>query len=246
LSYDEGVGLEFRQNFTTISFNVTAVAQDDPSGVGPAYLLNGLTDKGYWYQVGVSWDWGGLNLGYYSGFKFVYQVWNTNLSQSVFPAVGVGLAAFNGTVNPGDEVLLSLSFGPGYDVVMQASDASTHASASIEYASYGAETFIGSDAKPGFFGTGLLTEWYHNAPSFCSDRKVIYSNTKIILGPVWVNIHEFNLSCYTTCQALNSTENPYLNYFFGFQPFNLNSSSFQSYTGLGTAIYANEHEFVTM
>jgi hypothetical protein len=38
---------------------VTAVAQTDASsGYGPAYLLNGLTDKGYWYQVGLAWNWG--------------------------------------------------------------------------------------------------------------------------------------------------------------------------------------------
>src|SRR5208283_1988338 len=57
-NYDEQIGLTFTQNLTTLAYNVTAVEQTDPTlGTGAAYLLNGLTNAGYWYQVGVSWDW---------------------------------------------------------------------------------------------------------------------------------------------------------------------------------------------
>jgi hypothetical protein len=242
--YDEGVFLAFRQNFTSIAYNVTAIAQNDSYGVGPAYLLNGLTGKGYWYQVGISWDWGFLDYtGYYSGFEFIYQVWNTHFNDSVY---GFSPAAFNGTVDSGDKVLLSLSFGPEYSVFMQAKDMDTGASASAEYSSFGASTFLGTTSKPGLYGSSLLTEWYHTTPNFCSDRKVTFSNSEINLSSAWLGINEFNFSCYRTCQYFSSADNPYLSHFYGLQLVNFSSSGFQSYSGLGTTIYASEHEFITM
>jgi len=246
-AYDEGLWLAFRQNFTSIAYNVTAIAQNDSYGVGPAYLLNGLTDMGYWYQVGISWDWGYSHYtGYSTGFEFIYEVWNTHFNESVLPTVGVGLAGFNGTVNSGDSVLLSLSFGPGYNVIMQAKDTDTSASASLEYPSYGASTFMGTTSKPELFGTSLLTEWYHVTPNYCSDREVIFSNMEISLSSAWLGIHEFNLSGSVPSPFFNSNDNPHLYYFYQSQLFNLSSSSLQSYSGLGTTIYANAHEFITM
>ena len=47
------------------------------SADGPAYLLNGLTSAGYWYQVGLSWNWAELNGGYDAGFHFNYNVFNS-------------------------------------------------------------------------------------------------------------------------------------------------------------------------
>src|SRR5690242_16470911 len=44
--YDEQVGITFTQDFSTLAFNVSAVAFAD-SGIGPGYLVNGLTDRGY-------------------------------------------------------------------------------------------------------------------------------------------------------------------------------------------------------
>jgi hypothetical protein len=44
--YDEQLGTTFTQDFTSMLYYVTAVAQTDPaSGTGPAYLLNGLSRK---------------------------------------------------------------------------------------------------------------------------------------------------------------------------------------------------------
>ena len=66
--YDEQVGVTFTQDFSVLAFNVTAVQFTDSSGVGPGYLVNGLTNLGYWYQVGLSYNWplisGGINIGF--------------------------------------------------------------------------------------------------------------------------------------------------------------------------------------
>ncbi|HVB12967.1 MAG TPA: hypothetical protein VNE86_07520, partial [Nitrososphaerales archaeon] len=63
VAYDEQLGITFTQSFASISYNVSAVAQQDVNGYGPAYLLNGLSNVGYWYQIGLSWDWPQLSGG---------------------------------------------------------------------------------------------------------------------------------------------------------------------------------------
>jgi len=92
--WDEQVALTFTQSFLSMAWNVTAVPQNDSYGYGPAYLLNGLTDKGWWYQVGVSFDWPYSTGGFAAGFNMNYEVFSPNGS-SVFPASGGGLIPFS-------------------------------------------------------------------------------------------------------------------------------------------------------
>jgi hypothetical protein len=75
-TYDEQIGATFTQSFTALAYNVTAVEQTDPiSGDGPAYLLNGLSNSAFWYQVGLSWNWNpGTNPG--TGFAMSYEVFD--------------------------------------------------------------------------------------------------------------------------------------------------------------------------
>jgi hypothetical protein len=74
--YNEQLGISFTQNFTSLAYTVTAVEQSGTDGYGPAYLLNGLSNTGYWYQVGLSYNWSPLSFGGLPsvGFKFVYEV----------------------------------------------------------------------------------------------------------------------------------------------------------------------------
>ena len=129
---------------------MTAVAQTDPTlDTGPGYLLNGLADTGYWYQVGLSWNW---SPGQYpgTGFGMNYEVFDP-FQNSIFPlGGGGGVAAFTGTVNAGDTVLLNLYFSNSNsnsnssDVVMSATDTNTSAFASETYSSHGGACFLGS------------------------------------------------------------------------------------------------------
>ncbi len=100
--YDEQVGVTFTQDFSKLAFNVTAVAFSDPDGVGPGYLVNGLTDYGYWYQVGLSYNWPYTLGGFNPGFRMNFEVFD-NTGVSFDPSSGGGgLKPFNGPVNPGD------------------------------------------------------------------------------------------------------------------------------------------------
>jgi hypothetical protein len=191
--YDEQLGTTFTQNFASLAYNVTAAAQADSNGYGPAYLLNGLSSKGYWYQVGVSYDWPLLGGGFSPGFNFNYEVFNAN-GVSVFPTDGSGgLTSFSGTVNAGDSIGLSLSFS-GVNVLMFATDYNTGATASETYNAVAATVFDGSPLAPsnpeGFF-TGLMTEWYHAAPYYVNEGQATYSNARVALSSAWMWIDEY-------------------------------------------------------
>src|SRR5208282_5779299 len=106
-----------------------------------AYLLNGLTDAGYWYQVGVSWNWSpGETPG--TGFDMNYEAWDAS-GNSIFPANGGGLVAFSGAVNNRDTVLLSLQFTSSDTVTMMAQDVNTGAQAQVTFSAEGATVFVG-------------------------------------------------------------------------------------------------------
>ena len=237
-NYDEQVGVTFTQSFTSLEYNVTAMPQTDPAlGTGPAYLVNGLSNEGYWYQVGVSWDWApGDTLG--TGLAMSYEVFDTH-GNSVYPTDGQGgLQAFSGPVNPGDIVLLDLYFSNSSgEVVMQAYDATTGASASEAYPAFGATYFVGlpdSVANSNGFFTGLMTEWYHGLPYFADEAPAAYVASGSAPTSAWMWMDEFNASNYTPIFASNTTA-----------PVSLSARPLQGFSYNGTTEYADSTEFVT-
>lgn len=232
VNYDEQLGMTFAQSFTSISYNVTAVLQTDSDGYGPAYLLNGVTNRGYWYQIGISYDWPG-NVGYVPGWAVNYEVWD-NAGNSIFPRNGGGgLANLTGPVNDGDKVLLSLGFSGG-QVQMVVKDWNTGAAASEPYSAVGS-TFIGlttSSDSNGYF-TGPMTEWYHVDPYYATDRAVTYSNPKVALTSALVWADEFNANTFT---PLFGSEQP-----FTFT----NPDEVLSFSTNGAVIHASAYTFIT-
>ena len=231
-NYDEQIGLTFTDTLPSLKYNVTAISQDNTDGYGPAYLLNGLTDKGYWYQVGLSWDWSpGTSPG--TGFNMNYEAWDTN-GLSVFPTDGSGgLSLYSGNVNPGDKVELSLTFSNG-TVVMSSRDLNTGAAATASYNSKGATTFNGliNPSDPNGYFSGLMTEEYHSSPYFGNVLAVTYSSsTPLSNGWLWVD--EFGVA-------------PRSPVFYGskFVSF-LNPSQVQTFARNGTTEYVNSTTFVT-
>lgn len=238
-AYDEQIGLTFTQSFTSLEYNVTAVEQKDPSsGEGPAYLLNGVSNAGYWYQVGVSWNWApGGNPG--TGFDMTYEVFNTS-ADSIFPSNGQGgVLAFSGPVNAGDNILLDLYFSSaGHNVVMLAQDTDTKATASEAYSNMGATYFAGlagSIANPNGFFTGLMTEWYHGAPYFTNEAEVIYSNPTYKMTSAWMWMDEFNINTLSPIFSANTSAPVTYS-----DPTKLQEFSFN-----GTTEYSDAYEFVT-
>ncbi|MDG7014968.1 MAG: hypothetical protein JRM89_03145 [Nitrososphaerota archaeon] len=238
-NYDEQLGVTFTQSFPSIEYNVTALEQTDPAlSTGPAYLVNGLSDTGYWYQVGVSWNWApGDTPG--TGLDMSYEVFDTHGS-SIFPTNGQGgLLAFSGPVNPGDVVTLHLYFSNSTgDVVMLARDVNTGASASEAYPAMGASYFVGlpgSVANSNGFFTGLMTEWYHGLRYFANEAPIAYTDAGAGVTSAWMWMDEFNASNFQPVFASNTTA-----------PVSFSGASrLQEFSFNGTTEYADASELVT-
>ena len=240
--YDQQMGMTFVEDFVSLAYNVTAVDQTDPYGYGPAYLLNGLSNLGYWYQVGISYNWpyAGIS-GYNQGFAFNYQVFAPNQS-SVYPRNGGGgLQAFSGPVYSGDTILLVLDFYNNF-VVMYAFDWDTNAEAIQVFSAEGAQYFEGSPYGPsnqnGYF-TGLMTEWYHPEPYYSYNCKVTYSNDEYALVAAWMWMDEYDPYDYswtgawftTTTTPIDLYQNPYQLHTLSFGDITETCNAFQFSTG---------------
>jgi hypothetical protein len=166
---------------------------------GPGYLVNGLSNTGYWYQAGYAWNWPYQCGGYIYGFTFLYEVFNSQ-GKSIFPVGQGGVSSFSGSVNVGDRMCLGLSFGGG-NVTMSGLDLETGAYASQSYFGYKAVEFVGNPSyvcnDAGQF-TGLMTEWCHTAQYFCNEEQVSYlDNSSTTPTGAWMWWNYLNLNTYT-------------------------------------------------
>jgi hypothetical protein len=171
-SYDEQLFLVESGNSTSLAFSVPAVAQSDSNGYGPAYLVNGLTPSGYWYQVGIAYDWP-CGSGYVQGFHFISEVFAPG-GRSVYGPTIIPMI-----IVPGDAVNLTLRFGDS-NVWMTASDSARSSNESTVYSAEGASNFTGG-LEAGWF-TGVMTEWYHSQAYYGGELPVTYNATTPISG----------------------------------------------------------------
>jgi hypothetical protein len=194
-SYDQQAVLSYSQNQgPTISVIVTAITQpEDSHQSGQNYLLNGLSDAGYWYQWGLTKDW---TPGYDNGnFYLVYSLFTPSGSYE-----GAGTVLFHGgQVNEGDKVLLTMSITSNdnvSEVLMTANDLNTGANATWWfYNTHGATQFIGNPEKisdqNGYF-TGLMSEQYFQTPfpSLLDTQVETYYQTSDIAQPAWMQLDQ--------------------------------------------------------
>jgi hypothetical protein len=232
--YDEQLGITFTQNFVSLAYNVTAVPQADSDGYGPAYLLNGLSNDGAWYQVGLSYNWPYTG-GYVSGFNFNYEVFDS-AGNSIYPTNGGGgLESFSGTINSGDLVTLELYFNNGI-VYMSAKDLNTGAVANANYTDSHTTEFLGLSSPSnghGFF-SGLMTEWYHVNPYYGDEAEVTYSDNSFNLSSAWMWMDEWQPPNGPT-QFYSYIKVTYLS----------NPTQLQSLSSNGTTEFSNTYQFIT-
>lgn len=164
-AYDEQLFMVESGNTTGVDVTVQAVPQVDSNGYGPAYLVNGLTPIGYWYQVGISYNWP-CGPGYVHGFHFISEVFAPG-GRSVSGPIIIPMI-----VVPGDTVNLTLRFS-GSNVVMSASDPARSMNQSTAYSAEGASNFTGGISS-GWF-TGVMTEWYHAQAYYGGEQPVTYN-----------------------------------------------------------------------
>lgn len=232
--YDEQIACSFTQNVPSLSYTIMANSQSGTDGYGPAYLVNGLGSTGYWYQVGLSYNWA---IG--SGFQLNYEVFDPR-QNSIFPSNGGGGLAPFSPVNPGDTIVLSLTFAGG-NVVMLGTDQTTGASSQETFSAEGATTFVGTPSavstQAGYW-TGLMTEWYHTAPYSGGEQSVTYTDNGAPITSAWIWMEELTVTQSGISGYLFSAQTP--------SPFTFtNPSQFQSFTSNGATASIDATQFVT-
>ena len=234
--YDLQIGEALQSSYSSLAWNVTAVEQNDTSGFGPSYLLNGMSSAGYWYQVGIAWNWpGDVNKSadtaiIYQGFHMVYQVYFSNGTSDT-----IGLLDLSASVNNGNSVQLGMRFSSD-DVVLSVHDWNTSAGASKTVSAYGASYFEGGVQKAGqgAFFTGLMTEWYRVDMNDFTMSRVTYTVDGAPTSSVLVFADEWNFSGNTPVSVFH--------YSSGWVSVN---SNLKQYTYNGVTALASNNEFVT-
>lgn len=190
-------------NMSGISATVVAVKQSDSSGEGPAYLLNGLSNKAHWYQVGLGYNWSKDGLAHNIGFSMVTHLEpNDNLITNSTPLSGV--------VHEGDKILLSMQFNQSH-VQLKVYDLETGAYGRAQYPSFNGTYFVGgpyNDTANGYASdtaghfTGLMTEWHHPNIYYKSEDLVVY-NPNFTYGAAVFLVNDYgptypsnNIYCY--------------------------------------------------
>jgi hypothetical protein len=181
----------------SLSYQVNAVSQSGDCPLGYAYFVNAyqnVSGQVYWYQVGLSYDWGGGALAS-SGWGMAYEVFGPD-GDSIYPtfSAGAGVAPFSGPVNPGDSVVLTLSVSGGV-VSFSSSDTSTSATASQRYTAAGSQSFGGLMPRqdPGYF-TGVMTECYRQNPGGGSLNSATFTDQGASQSAAGVLVDEINFS----------------------------------------------------
>ncbi|MGP8159022.1 MAG: hypothetical protein ACLPWO_05390 [Thermoplasmata archaeon] len=191
--YDFQVADKFANGSTDLEYTVHALPQASDCQYGVAYLVNGITAQGRWYQVGLSWDWSSYQSQ--KGFEMNYEVFDRPF-HSIYPANGgSGLASFDGPVDAGDLVTLSLRI-VNDSVNFLAHDLATGASSQTTFPSSGSEAFVGgvnSTASDVFF-TGLMTECYRDSPGNVQLTNHTYTDLRSPVSTQETSIDEWNFS----------------------------------------------------
>ncbi len=166
--------ITFAEDFKSdvLSVNVIAEEQEDEDGYGLAQTLAGVSDRGYWYEAILTYNWpagwneddrGERYYGRIRGFSIQFHVWDPNgKSYQIEESHLLGEGRVK--IRKGDRVNLSLKI-QGENVILAVQGYE------VKYPSYGSMNFIGIPVdvredgafrfhEKGYF-TGIATEYYH-------------------------------------------------------------------------------------
>lgn len=191
--FDVQQGLTLNGNFSLLAYNVTPLNQSNIYGIGQGYMLNGISNTGYWYQFGISYNWSKPNGSHNKGFQVISEVFYPNAT-SINPE-GATLNSIN--ISSGNIVLLKMYFS-GSNVIMSIYNWDTGLTKNLSYPAYNATYFIGGPYKNGIINgsydksdefTGLLTEQFYNLDHIQKNRVVSYTDYNGIIynASIWYN-----------------------------------------------------------
>lgn len=191
--YDEQIGLALGENTTSLSYDITAVAQTGPSGIGPSYLLSAPSNVGYWYQIGLSYNYPLNKGGHSTGFAGVAEIFAPD-GTSIYGPVHATFSKKE--IKAGDRITLNISLASS-NITMSLKDQRLGSTMTFSVDSKGATRFVGaSDPAVAKLGggvfEGVMTEEYHVHPYFGREQKVTYSPSPkgTVLTPAFMFVDE--------------------------------------------------------
>ncbi|MDE1871574.1 MAG: hypothetical protein KGI06_05045 [Candidatus Micrarchaeota archaeon] len=193
--YNLMIGETFRHDSASIERIVHAVPQLMDHG-GPAYLINGLTDSGWWYQFGIEYKWPSTNER--KKFYFTYEIWDSKDSKCNNSVADVSIIypmkfpdSKNAGTNPmlyretnslriksGDWVKLGMRIQNGM-IIMSGKDTRNGTTMEIGFKANGSK-FVGTrgdDSEIAGCFSGLLTELYTYSNIPPKEKEVEYIST---------------------------------------------------------------------
>lgn len=191
--YSEALILAVNSTLTHVEFNVTALEQCSDDDIGPGYILAGLTDQGYWYEVGLAWNWP-ISLdpsgGVANGFHSIYSSYTASGTIQKINGYTNTLNMLKG-VNDGDLVQLGLSISNG-DILMSVHDWNSEITDRLSTSAYSASKFVAP--KGGFdsngYYTGVATVEFHGSSFFGDEQRAVYKYPNIPQSSAWMRIEE--------------------------------------------------------
>ncbi len=180
--YEAQLRVVYSANSTNIGCTVNTVQQNDSYGYGPSYLLNGFSNKGYWYQIGIALNPRYKTTGHSNGFFIVYEVFAPN-NKSIYPKNGSGVINASRIFKPNNTILLKLYF-LNSNVIMYAKDLNTSKEVNLSYSAENATHFVGfNTSSHSLYFTGVMTEWHYNTLNSNEVKPVVYHILNIDHNP---------------------------------------------------------------
>ncbi|MEM3192268.1 MAG: hypothetical protein QW292_09300 [Candidatus Parvarchaeota archaeon] len=153
---------------SVISVDAVATPLADRDGYGIAQTLAAVTDRGYWYEVMLLYQWPKFldfkgREGWYMtrGYSVQYHIWTPDKKAYVMDESDI-IKDIRGerrvVIKDGDPINLRMEIRGEY-VIFQVIGRETY---EVKYPSYGAQTFIGMERPQGYY-TGFATEYYHTS-----------------------------------------------------------------------------------
>lgn len=186
--YDYQSGETFLGNFSSLSYNVLVSNQTNDFGKGQGYLLNGVTNKGYWYQVGIAYNWSTHGTEHNSGFSM--------LSYLEF-ITEINVTSLGADARRGDAVLLEMNI-QNDTVHLKVHDWNTNVSKTVMLPAFNATYFVGGPYinginngtadKSGHF-TGLMTEEWSPTLFSRPTTPIVYSPFALTNNAVRLFVH---------------------------------------------------------
>jgi hypothetical protein len=169
-AYDEQAVLFDPEGGVSVASSIQVSTDVDGDGYGAAFLVNALSSAGYWYQVGVAYDWGWQS-GYLPGFAFIYSIYAPGAASSSPTSICLERVSVQST----DSVELSIQLLNGTIRVSMAQPGPGVLSTAV-FGTYGASSFEGTSRANSYgFFTGWMTEWRHAQPYYGPSATANYS-----------------------------------------------------------------------